>query len=172
MKLKSILINTVTGLSLLTCSGAIADKASSSIKIGVVDFQRVIEESTTAKKMQADLERQFRPQREKMMAKQNQLQDKVTELKKNQAVMSETQVETLQREIMDLKRELERGSEDLQRDVQAAQSKEYKQFIEKLRVLINKLGQTKQFDLILEKSVIVYMAGGFDITDQLVEQLN
>jgi outer membrane protein len=141
------------------------------LKVGVVDFQQIVEKSTAAQKMNKDIEKEFKPKQEEIVSKQNKLQDKTQELKKNQTILKDTQIEKLQEEILELRRTVERMGEDFQRDLQTAQAKASKQFTDMVQIEIDKLGKKGNYDLILQKPATSYFDSKLDITDPLLRAL-
>ena len=85
-------------LSLAALTGAEAQ----AIKIGVVNFGKLLEESPQAKAAQQALESEFLPRQRDVAAQQKSLQDKREKLQKEAAVMSEADRVRTEREVRDL----------------------------------------------------------------------
>lgn len=169
--LSSGFILSQTALAATSNAPAIA-KEGKELKIGILDFQRIVEKSKMAKDMNKKIEDEFKPRHEKILAAQNALQDKLAELKKNQAILSESQNEKMQEEVINKRREVERLTEDFQRDLQQAQAKASKQFSEKVQTEVDKIGKEEKFDLIIQKAAVVYSSESFDVTDKVLKKIN
>ena len=72
------------------------------LKIGFVNFGRLLEESPQAKAAQAALEGEFMPRQRDVAAQQKSLQEKSDKLQKEAAVMSEADRVRTEREVRDL----------------------------------------------------------------------
>ena len=78
------------------------------LKIGYVNFGRLLEESPQAKSAQAALEGEFLPRQRDVAAQQKSLEEKRDKLKREAAVMSEADRTRTEREVRDLEVSLQR----------------------------------------------------------------
>src|SRR5271155_3827698 len=76
-------------LSLLLCGLLASTQASAEIKLGVVNFQKLLEEAPQTKTAMQALENEFAPRRRELLTMQNDLKAKDEKLQKEGAVMSE-----------------------------------------------------------------------------------
>ena len=76
-------------LSLCLCGVLVSGQASAEIKIGVVNFQKLLEEAPQTKTAMQALENEFAPRRRELMTMQNDLKSREEKLQKEGAVMSE-----------------------------------------------------------------------------------
>ena len=61
------------------------------IKIGVVDLQKIMRESSQMKAIQTDLEKKFKPRRDKLVEQEQKVKADMDKFKRDQSVMNEKQ---------------------------------------------------------------------------------
>lgn len=141
-------------------------------KIGVIDFQKVLETSTAGKAIQSKL----KTQNEKMTA---DLQSKGAEIEKIS--------QRLERESMVMSKEMREEKEREQRikvnDFKTLQ-KNYRSELQKLQVelmqqlqtdittITQEIGKKEGYLLIMDKRGVVYAPTSVDLTDQLIQAIN
>ena len=76
-------------LTLGLCGFLAAGQASAEIKIGVVNFQKLLEDAPQTKAAMQTLENEFGPRRRELLTMQNDLKAKDEKLQKEGAVMAE-----------------------------------------------------------------------------------
>lgn len=157
----------------LVISGLILSSAcyAKELKVGVLDFQKVVLESPAAKKMNADIEKKFKPRQTEIVDLQAKFESKSNELQRNESVMKESQVEKARSELVSIRRDLERKGEDFQRDLQEAQAKASRKFTKLVEEQVQKIGKKEGFDMILQKQATAYIKNKYDVTDKLVKSL-
>jgi len=141
-------------------------------KIGVIDFQKVLETSTAGKVIQSKL----KAQNEKMTA---DLQSKGAEIEKIS--------QRLERESMVMSKEMREEKEREQRikvnDFKTLQ-KNYRSELQKLQVelmqqlqtdittITQEIGKKEGYLLIMDKRGVVYAPTSVDLTDKLIQAIN
>jgi outer membrane protein len=153
-------------LGLAVCSEA-AD-----MKVGIIDFQEVVEKSQPGQKIEAGLKKEG----ERMEAELTKDKDELTALK-----------EKLEREAMVMSREA-REEKEIEFRVKARnlqeKEKQYRnefmgkqrQEVDKLRTVVleiaQELGKKEGFTLVLSKVGVLYHDASVDLTDKVVQLLN
>jgi len=161
-------------LSVFACNAAENVKNvihTKNLKVGVLDFQKIVAESGAAKRMNSVIEKKFKPIQTELLDLQSKLEAKATELQRNESVMKESQIEKMRSEVASLRRDLARKGEDFQRDLQVEQAKSSKKFSQLVEAEVDKIGKNGGFDMILQKQATVYIKNEFDVTDKLIEAL-
>ena len=141
-------------------------------KIGVIDFQKVLETSAAGKAIQAELKKK----NEKMTA---DLQKKGAEIEKIQR--------RLERESMVMSKEMREDKEREQRikvnDFKTLQKK-YRSELQKVQVklmqqlqtdvtaITREIGKKEGYLLIMDKRGVIYTPRSVDLSDKLIRQLN
>lgn len=140
------------------------------LKIGYVDTALVLKEAPQAEIARKKLKDEFNPRDEKIVAMQNQLKDMTEQQEKDDKVMSSSLRRQLERDSLTLKRDIKRAKEEFTEDFNLRRNEE----LTKLQQLIHKttvaVAKDKDFDLILTDSVL-YASKRIDVTDLILERL-
>jgi len=137
------------------------------LKIGFVNFGRLLEESPLAKAAQASLEAEFMPRQRDVAAQQKSLQEKSDKLQKEAAVMSEADRVRTEREVRDLELNVNRRFKELQEDLNLRRNEEVSKMQRALLQEVQGYAKANGYQLIVSDGVL-YAADGVDITPQLV----
>jgi outer membrane protein len=137
------------------------------LKIGFVNFGRLLEESPQAKAAQSALEAEFLPRQRDVAAQQKSLQEKNDKLQKESAVMSEADRVRSEREVRDLELNVNRRFKELQEDLNLRRNEEVGKMQRALLQEVQTYARANGFQLIVSDGVL-YAAEGIDITPQVV----
>lgn len=137
------------------------------LKIGFVNFGRLLEESPQAKAAQAALEAEFLPRQRDVAAQQKSLQEKNDKLQKEAAVMSEADRVRTEREVRDLELNVNRRFKELQEDLNLRRNEEVGKMQRALLQEVQAYARANGYQLIVSDGVL-YAADGIDITPQVV----
>lgn len=162
-KIKGIL----GGLLLL---GAMSAPVYAETNVGVVNFLRMMEEAPQAKAAQSKIESEFAPREQELVALQKEIRKLEDRLAKDGAVMSETQSNKLEREILSKGRDLKRSREEFRDDLNIRKNEVTAQLQRQMLEATRELAKEKGFDIVLGQGV-VYADKGSDITDLILERL-
>jgi len=152
--------------------GSISPIQADSIKIGVVNTEKILRESTPALKAQQKIDQEFIPRDTEIkdMAKQAKtLQDK---LEKKGATMNDADRRELERELANLSRNFQRSQRQMREDLTARQNEEYGVILELTDKAIKHIAEKENYDLILQLQDSVFRSQRIDITDRVIEVLN
>jgi len=163
-------LRSLTVLSLLVCGFAVSQPARAEIKIGVVNFQKLLEEAPQTKSAMQDLENEFAPRRRELVTMQNDLKSREEKMQKEGAVMAEPDRVKAEKTARDEQREFSRKAGEFQDDVSARRNEELGKVQRYLVGEINTYSAAQGFDLVVGESVI-YVKPAFDITAQVLEVL-
>ncbi len=148
-------------------TAAVAVAEAQALKIGFVNFGRLLEESPQAKTAQAALEAEFLPRQRDVAAQRKALQEKVDKLQKEAAVMSETDRLRNEREVRDLELNVNRRFNELQEDLNLRRNEEVGRMQRALLQEVQAYARTNGYQLVVSDGVL-FAAEGIDITPQLV----
>jgi outer membrane protein len=162
--IKTILLGTVLALGLAPLAHA-AD-----LKIGFVNYQKLLEESPQAKGAATALEAEFGPKQRELVNLQKSLKDKSDKLQRDGAVMSEAERAKAERELNDGQRELSRRANELQEDINLRRNEEIGKINRVLLGEVQTYAKANGYDLVLSDGV-AYAADAVDITAQLLNAL-
>ncbi len=160
--------NTVFGaLIALAAIAAVPVAGAQALKIGFVNFGRLLEESPQAKSAQQALEGEFLPRQREVAAQQKSLQEKREKLTKEAAVMSEADRVRTEREVRDLELNVQRRYNELQEDLNLRRNEEVGKMQRSLLQEVQAYARANGFQLIVSEGVL-FAAEGVDITPQVV----
>ncbi len=140
------------------------------LKIGYVNFGRLLEESPQAKAAQASLEGEFLPRQRDVAAQQKSLEEKSDRLKREAAVMSEADRTRTEREVRDLEVAVTRRFKELQEDLNMRRNEEVGRMQRALLMEVQAYARANGFQLVVSEGVL-FAADGVDITPQVVAAL-
>src|SRR5712692_3056862 len=103
-------------LGLCLCGLLMSGPASAEIKMGVVNFQKLLEDAPQTKTAMQALENEFAPRRRELLTMQNDLKARDEKLQKEGAVMSETDRAKVEKQLRDQQREFSRKAGEFQDD--------------------------------------------------------
>lgn len=156
--------------AVFTCSSMVV--VGGDIKIGVVNTEKILRESSPALQAQKKIEQEFIPRDEdikKMASEAKVLQEK---LEKNSIKMEETERRNLERNLANLSRDYQRAQRQMREDLSVRQNEEYNVILERTNRAINKIAETEHYDLILQLQDSVYRSQRIDITDKVIKALD
>lgn len=143
------------------------------VRIGVVDMQAAIVQSTRGQKAQAQLKAENDAKAKEFNAREEEVRKLQADLEKQKAVLSQAALrekeETIQRRV----RELRRTGEDLQRDIQKREAELVGEIQKDLMQVIAEYGKEKGYSVILERSGAVWYVGErADFTKDIIDRYN
>jgi outer membrane protein len=146
---------------------ASAVSSAQALKIGFVNFGRLLEESPQAKAAQAALEAEFLPRQRDVAAQRKTLQEKAEKLQKEAAVMAEADRVRTEREVRDLELNVSRRFNELQEDLNLRRNEEVGRMQRALLQEVQAYARANGYQLVVSEGVL-FAAEGVDITPQVV----
>jgi outer membrane protein len=143
---------------------------AASLKIGYVNTVKVIEQAPQAKTALQRLEKEFAPRDKKLVEKRERIKNIETELEKNSLVLNDAERRNKERELLGLKRDVRRATQEFREDYNLRRNEELAALQKLVYKTIVDLAKKKKFDLILHEGT-VYASEQIDITDQVLESL-
>jgi len=165
-------MNLKSGIWILAGLGALAASPAwtTELKIAVVDFGRLLEDSPQYKAAQETIRSEFTPRQRELQNQQNTLKAKEDKLQKDGATMSESQRQNADKELRDSYREFQRKQSELQDDFNARRNEEMSRLQKTLIEQVRTFAKSQNFDLVLADGVI-YTTPTIDITPQVLAAL-
>src|SRR6202795_282844 len=157
-------------LGFFLCAALVSAQASAEIKIGVVNFQKLLEDSPQTKTAMQALENEFAPRRRELLTMQNDLKARDEKLQKEGAVMSEADRAKAEKSLRDNQREFSRKAGEFQDDASTRRNEEIGKVQRYLVTEIQAYGTSQGFDLVLGDGVF-FAKGPLDITANILAVL-
>jgi outer membrane protein len=157
-------------LGLCLCLVLLSGTASAEIKIGVVNFQKLLEDAPQSKTAMQALENEFAPRRRELLTMQNDMKTRDEKLQKEGAVMSEAERVKAEKTLRDQQREFQRKGSEFQDDVSTRRNEEIGKVQRYLVTEIQAYANAQGFDLVLGDGVF-FAKTPLDITANVLAVL-
>lgn len=168
---KIIVLFTFVVLSWLTLPSAFcADTA----KIGVVDFQKILNESSAGKMIQKEIGDRNNEIKEKLIGEKNLIDKMKADFQREALVLSQEKQDEKAREIRIRNNDAIKMEKRLTDDFKRLQSELLRQFQNDIGLIVSEIGKKEGYLLILEKkrSAVVYSPENIDITEAVIIEYN
>lgn len=140
------------------------------VKIGAVNAVRILENSPQAEAARDKIQNEFAPRDRSLIEEQKKLKSLEDRLAKDGAIMSESERANLERQIVQMKRDLQRSQDEFRDDLNFRRNEEFGQIQKVILEAIQKVGKDLGYDIVLGEGVI-YASKKVDISDQVIEYL-
>lgn len=140
------------------------------LKIGVLDFARVMEESPQAEKARRSIMDEFAPREQELRKLGESIRSKEERFSRDGAIMSASERDKLERDLVSDKREFKRKQDQFRDDVNFKQNELVGNLQRKLVGSIRKYATANGFDLLLAEGVI-YTTDALNVTSDVLEHL-
>jgi len=140
------------------------------IKVGYVNAVKVIEEAPQGEAALKKLEAEFAPRDRELVATQTRIKRLQEDLEKNALVLKDADRRGKEREILTLKRELKRATQEFREDYNLRRNEELASLQKLVYKAIVEIARQEKFDLILHEGT-VYASERIDITEKVLKKL-
>lgn len=140
------------------------------LKIGVLDYGRLMDESPQGKVLLESLRNEAGAKQRELQTAAQSLQGKRDKLVKDRATMSPDQVTRAEKDIRDGERDLARRQSEIQDDFNARRNEEMSKLQRALIEEVRGYAKTQNFDLVITDGVI-YATPTIDITGGVLQVL-
>lgn len=144
--------------------------SAADLKIGFVNVAKLLEKAPQAEQAKKELEREFSPRDKKLVTEQKEIKQMEERLGKDAAVMSDSEKQKLDRDIMNRKREAKRLQDEFREDFNLRRNEELTQLQKAIFEAIQTLAKEDGFDLLLTEGV-VYASETIDVTSKVERKL-
>ncbi len=152
----------------------VSSMAVDALKIGCIDFQRVLNESDAGKKAKADLEILVKSKQTTIDEKGKMIEKMKADLEKQASVLSAEAKKSKEEELEKGLREYQRLVQDSQTEVKKKELELTDVIIKDMRQLVEKMGEEGGYTLIMEKTggMVLYSTKDIDLTDAVIKRYN
>ncbi len=158
-------------LALASCMClASARVAAVELKVGYVNAVKVIEEAPQGEAALKKLEAEFGPRDKKLVAMQTRIKQLEEELEKNALVLKDIERRGKEHEIVVLKRDLRRATQEFREDYNVRRNEELASLQKIVYKAIVEIAKQENYDLILHEGTI-YASKKVDLTDKILNKL-
>ncbi len=149
--------------------GALAADAVE-LKVGYVNAVKVIEEAPQGEAALKKLEAEFGPRDKKLVAMQADVKKLEDTLEKNGLLMKDSERRSKELEIVGLKRDLRRATQEFREDYNLRRNEELAALQKIVFKAIVEIAKQEDYDLILHEGTI-YASKRVDLTDRVLKKL-
>lgn len=139
--------------------------------IGVVNMQTVFKTAPKARKMNAELKKEFSGRKADIFKMGKELRQEIQNYKKNQAVLGKTKLIALQQKINQQGMKFRQAQMKFRSDLVAAQNKKMAAFLSQVREAAEKVAKKKGLDIVLPNNAVLYSSNAMDITSEVLSAL-
>ncbi|MGB9836995.1 MAG: OmpH family outer membrane protein [Candidatus Saccharicenans sp.] len=142
------------------------------IKVGIINSQEILEKSIEGKKAISQLEEKNRKTQQDLAKLDDQIRQLETRLNTQGLTMTQEAVISLSADLDRKRTERQRMAEDATKEMQELQQRLYLKIQNEVMPIINKLGQEKGLDLILDlrASGVLYFNPVIDLTQEVIKR--
>ena len=148
----------------------LATPAWAELKIGIVDLQRALNESSAGKQAKDQFKVEFERVQSSLKHEKDELDRLKDDLEKKSAVLKEEQRRTLGEDFERKQRDLRRKLEDSDAELRKKDTELTGVILRELATVIQEIGKRDGYTLILENSAsaVLYGADSIDVTDEVI----
>ena len=164
---KALLLTIVV---LLSGFNSIGNAQTEGLKIAYVNMAKAIETSPQAEAVLKQLKSEFDPKDQKLTAQREELRKIEEELEKTALVIKESDRQTLEKKVRDLRRLIKRETQDFREELNVRQNEELRKLERIVLKVVAKIAEDEEYDLIIHQGAI-YASNRIDITDKVLAEL-
>lgn len=143
---------------------------ASAVKIGYIDLQKIIEQSTKGKELRERVQ-QLRKEKEKILnSKQEELVRMRQDFQQKAMTLSDRARLDKEQELRQKEMELQNLSESFRQEVLMEGKKLQMLMFKDLSEIVKRIGQQEGFTMIIDKDATLYVSDSIDITDKVLQQ--
>ena len=154
----------VTGLMAMTMA-----TSAWAAKIGVVNPERILRESSAAEQAHELLKKEFAKREAALATASKVLKADVEDYQKKRDSLSETQRAITERKLADQERTLQRRNREMREDLNRRRNEELQGILMRSNEIIQEIAKKEKYDLIVQEAV--YANPEIDITDRVIKAL-
>jgi outer membrane protein len=141
-------------------------------KIGVVEFQRLFENSDAGKEIKAKITTQGKKMEAELKEKGAEIEELKKRLEREALVMSKEMREEKEREFRIKVNDIKTLQKKYEAELQGIQNKLMGGLQSETIEIINEIGKSGGYLLIMDKRGVLYSPSTIDITDEVIKQYN
>jgi outer membrane protein len=142
------------------------------VKIGFIDVQRAISESVAGKRARERFQAQVKKAEADLLKEKNELERLKGELDKKGPLLKDDERRNLEGDLQRRYVTYQRSMNDQQQELRQKENEMTGDILKELEKIVNEVGKSEKFTLIMERSQILYSDQGIDITNKVIEVYN
>lgn len=154
----------------LLCVPAV--EAQDRVKIGFIDIQRAISDSNAGKRAKERFQAQVKKAEADLLKEKTELERLKADLDKKGPLMKEEERRNLEADLQRRYVNYQRTMTDQQQELRQKEGALTGDILKELEKIVNEIGKSDKFTLILERNQILYSDQGIDVTNKVIEVFN
>ena len=154
----------------LLCVPAVG--AQERVKIGFIDIQRAISDSNAGKRAKERFQAQVKKAEAELLKEKTELERLKADLDKKGPLMKEEERRNLEVDLQRRYVNYQRTMTDQQQELRQKEGALTGDILKELEKIVNEIGKSDKFTLILERNQILYSDQGIDVTNKVIEVFN
>jgi outer membrane protein len=146
--------------------------AQDRVKIGFIDIQRAISDSNAGKRAKERFQAQLKKAEAELLKEKNELERLKADLDKKGPLMKEEERRNLEGDLQRRYVNYQRTMTDQQQELRQREGALTGDILKELEKIVNEIGKSDKFTLILERNQILYSDQGIDVTNKVIEVFN
>lgn len=141
-------------------------------RIGFVDQERIMRESTVAQRAQKKIEGEFSKRDQELSRMAEQLKKMQGALERNSMTLSETERGRREREFNDANREFQRKQREFREDLGTRRNEELAGVINRANQVIRQIAETEKLDAVFQRDQVIFASPRIDVTEKVIKGLD
>ncbi len=164
----------VAGVIATAALVALPASAQSAQKVGVIEVQRIVQDSAVGKESLARIQKVSAAKQEDLTKRQTELRDLEKRIQEQGKSLSEEAMEKLQKDYQQKALDLKRFQDDAQRELEELQRRELTELEKKVLPVIEAVSKELGYTLVFNKfqSGLLYADDAVDITAAVIQKFN
>jgi len=153
---------------------ALPVSAQSAQKVGVIEVQRIVQESAVGKESLARIQKTQSAKQEDLAKRQTELREIEKRIQDQGKSLSEEAMEKIQKDYQTKALDLKRFQDDAQRELEELQRKELSELERRVLPVIEAVSKELGYTLVFNKfqSGLLHADPGVDLTDAVIQRFN
>lgn len=164
----------VAGVVATAALVALPASAQSAQKVGVIEVQRIVQDSAVGKESLARIQKVSTAKQEDLTKRQTELRDLEKRIQEQGKSLSEEAMEKLQKDYQQKALDLKRFQDDAQRELEELQRRELTDLEKKVLPVIEAVSKELGYTLVFNKfqSGLLYADDAVDLTAAVIQKFN
>lgn len=159
------------GIAFIIAGMVSASAGPNGFKIGYVDFDRVLGETAAGKRATKEFEKTLKTKQAELDKQQKSLQEAVAQLQKQASVIKPAVRQQREQELQKQYVQLQETYVKLERELVEKRTKLIQKIIKQASPVIKDLAKSEGFDMIVDRSVVVWADTAYDVTGKIKDRM-
>lgn len=142
------------------------------LKVGFVNLQKAMSESERGQNARQSFQAALKDKQAALLQEKKAIEQERKDLEKQTLLMKESERARVQRRFQLRVRDYERKMRDVREELSVRERDLTEEILKDLQKIVEEVGKTGRFTMILERSQLLYTDKGTDITDDVIKLYN